>query len=134
MREKIMKKALLSIFVLAVAAFGAPAGTGVSGKWTGTFNISAPSHGGPEAPVAALLVLEQDGENVTGTAGAAEAPQHAISKGKVDGNKVTLEVQQGPMTVKFDLVLAGDRMTGEVNMSGAQGPSGKALVDVTRAK
>jgi hypothetical protein len=129
-----MKKILVGIFVLAAACSVAPAATGVTGKWTGNFTIAASSHGGPESPVAAVLTLQQDGANITGTAGAAVGPQHAISKGKIDGSKVTLEVQEGAMTVKFDLVLAGDRMTGEVNMTGGQGPSGKAVLDVTRAK
>jgi hypothetical protein len=132
--EGIMKNVLLGMFVLAAAAFGAPAATGVTGKWTGTFSVAAASHGGPESPVAAVLVLQQNGANITGTTAAATGPQHAISNGKIDGNKVTLEVPQGNTTTKFDLVLAGDRMTGEVNMSGGQGPSGKATIDVTRAK
>jgi hypothetical protein len=129
-----MKKILVGIFVLAAVALGAPAATGVTGKWTGTFNVAVPSHGGPEPPIAALLILQQDGANITGTAGAADGPQHPISKGKIDGNRITLEVQQADMTVQFDLVLASDRLTGEVNMSGGKGPSGKAMLDVTRAK
>jgi hypothetical protein len=129
-----MKNILLSIFVLAAAAFGASAAT-VSGKWSGTFSIAAASHGGPESPVGASLSLQQDANNnVTGTAGVAGGPQHAFTKGKIDGNKVTLEIQQTDMTVKFDLVLTGDSMTGEVNMTGGQGPSGKANLNVTRAK
>jgi hypothetical protein len=48
-------------------------------------------------------------------------------------NPATLEIQQSDM-VRFDLVLTGDSMTGEVNMTGGQGPSGKANLNVTRAK
>ena len=73
---------------------------------------------------------EQTGGSITGTAGPGENEQHAIAKGKIEGDKITLETDDG---VKLDLVLAGERIAGDVTVTGENGTI-KAKLDVGRAK
>jgi hypothetical protein len=125
-------KALLCIFALAVFALAAPPDLDLSGKWTGSFNVTAPDGEQHESTI--VMVLTQKGAELTGTAGPNEGEQFPIANGKVAGEKITLEVQppQGP-AIKFDLAMAGDRIKGGANMS-ANGESRTAKVDIGRAK
>jgi hypothetical protein len=112
---------------LAMAA----AATDVSGTWSGTLK------GGPTGPdgqdSGVTLVLKQAGSEITGTAGPSADHQMAIQKGKIEGDKIALEVAVGDGLFKFDLVLEGEHIKGDVNGSiGDQRISAK--VDVTRAK
>ena len=117
---------LLIAVTLAVAA-----DVDVTGKWTGSFNITNPD--GETKESTALLILKQSGTEITGTVGPHEDEQEPIQKGKIEGNKITMEAEHDGHTVKFDLVLTADRMTGEANMSG-DGRTAKAKVDVGRVK
>ena len=90
--------------------------------------------GGPESEAGtAILVLKQSGSDITGTVGPGEGEQHAITKGKIEGDKITLLVEDDGHTIKLDLVVTGDRITGDVNIS-HDGETRKGNVDVTRAK
>jgi hypothetical protein len=124
-------KALSCLLVLKAFAGLAIADTNVTGKWSGSFNITAPN--GETKESTALLVLKQSGTDITGTVGPNEEEQFAIQKGKIEGDKITLEAEHEGQTIKFDLVLAADRITGEANMS-REGETSKAKLDVTRAK
>ncbi len=116
--------------ILTMAAFwvAAAAGADVSGKWTGTFKATAPD--GQTREGTAVLVLKQTGVTITGTAGPDESEQHALTKGKIDGDKIALETDDG---VKLDLVLVGERITGDVTITRDNGTI-KAKLDVGRAK
>jgi hypothetical protein len=129
-------KALLSVFVcvfaLAVFALAAPPDQDLSGKWTGSFNMNSPD--GEQHDGGIVMVLKQKGTELTGTAGPSEDEQFPITKGKIDGDKITLEVQRGEgQVVKFDLAMAGDRIKGGANLSN-NGETRTAKVDVGRAK
>jgi hypothetical protein len=82
---------------------------------------------------AALLILKQSGTDITGTVGPSEDEQFTIQKGTIEGNKITLEADHGGHTMKIDLVLADDRITGEARMD-ADGQTLKVKIDVNRAK
>jgi hypothetical protein len=77
--------------------------------------------------------LKQSGRELTGTAGPDEANQHLTLKGKIDGDKITLASEDAGRAISFDLVLAGDRITGDMNMVHG-GQTAKAKIDVKRAK
>jgi len=125
-------RAFLCILVLAAAFAGAAvADTNVTGKWTGTLKATGPD--GETKDGTAILMLKQNGTDITGSVGPDEGEQHEITKGKIEGGKITLESADGGVTIKFDLALVGDRITGDVNASG-EGRSMKAKLDVTRAK
>jgi len=124
-------KALLCCLILAALAGVAMADVNVTGKWSGSFNMTGPNGEGKETT--ALLLLKQSGMDTTGTVGPNEDEQFTITKGKIDGEKIVLEVDHDGHTIKFELVLAEDRITGEANMSG-DGEIRKAKLDVTRSK
>jgi len=117
--------------MLAILAGVAVADVNVTGKWSGTFNTADPNGEAKEST--ALLVLKQSGSDITGTVGPNADEQFPIQKGKIDGDKITLEVDHDGHTMTFNLVLAADRMTGEAEMA-RDGETRKAKIDVSRAK
>ena len=116
---------------LVAAALTVAADVDVTGKWTGNFNLTNPD--GETNESTAVLKLKQSGTEITGTVGPNEDEQAAIQKGKIEGNKISMEAEHHGRLIKFDLVVAADRITGDANLSG-DGQTAKAKVDVTRAK
>jgi hypothetical protein len=116
---------------LAIFAGIAVADVNVTGKWTGSFNVTGPD--GQTKDGTAVLVLKQSGAEIMGTVGPDEGEQHQITKGKIEGEKITLEAADGGLTIRFDLAVAGDRITGDANAAG-EGRTMKAKIEVTRAK
>jgi len=116
---------LLTVLALCAVAADATA----TGKWSGSFNMSGPD-GNKEST--AVLMLKQDGGAITGSVGPNEGEQFPIKAGKIEGGKISLDVDHEGQMVKFELVLAGDRITGDANISG----DGKmtAKINVTRSK
>lgn len=110
--------------LLAVLAFA-----DVSGNWTGTLS--------PEGrdPSSAYLVLKQDGETVTGTAGATEQGERlAIRNGTAKGGVVTFEVETpGGHLMKFDLKEQGDELVGAVTRE-RDGEQQRATLSIKRVK
>lgn len=124
-----MKTLLLSLLALVALAGLAMADTNVTGNWSGSFNISNPN--GESKDATAFLMLKQSGGDITGTVGPNEDEQFPIQKGKIEGDKITLVAEHDGHTIKLDLVLAADRITGEANMSGDEGTM-KAKLDLKR--
>jgi hypothetical protein len=123
-------RTFLCFLVLAVLACAAVADVDVTGKWSGSFNMTGPD-GDKEGT--AVLILKQSGTEITGTVGPSEDEQFTIQKGKIDGDKITLEADHNGHAMKIDLVLADNRITGEAHME-ADGQTLKAKIDVSRAK
>ena len=126
-----MRTLLCFCALLLVAAAGLMADVDVSGKWSGTFIMDDGS--GESHDSTALLVLKQDGNAVTGTAGPNEDQQWPIKTGKVEGDKITLEVQTDGPLVTFMLVLSGDHLKGDAHAS-HEGRNLSGKLDTTRAK
>jgi hypothetical protein len=122
------------LFFLALGAFAlsAAADTDVTGKWSGSFIITGPD--GQTKDDTAYLVLKQNGTEITGTAGPNEDKQLTITKGRIDGNKISFEVEDEGHSVKVELALVADHITGDATMTGDNGETTKAKVDVTRVK
>jgi len=112
-----LKSILLSLVLLA--AWGLSAAN-VSGKWSGTVDVM---EDGQSRTVTALLLLKQDGNTLTGTAGCGDSDRFPIRKGTVDGNAVTLEVDAGDAVFFVDLTVDGDQMNGNAR----RGESGEKL-------
>ena len=70
----------------------------------GSFNATGPN--GEVKETTAVLMLKQTGTDITGTVGPSEDAQFAIQKGKIEGDKITLEADHEGHTIRFDLVLA----------------------------
>ena len=124
-------KTILFFLTMAALAGVALADTDVTGKWSGSFNATNPN--GETKESTAFLVLKQNGAAITGTVGPNEDEQFPIQKGKIDGDKITIEADHDGHTMTFNLVLAAERITGEAQMS-RDGQTMKAKIDVTRAK
>jgi hypothetical protein len=122
-------RTIFCILLLGALTLVAVADTNVTGKWTGSFKIA-----GPDSETGtAFLMLKQSGSEISGTVGPDEGEQHAITKGKIEGDKITLLVEDQDHTIKLDLVVAGDRITGDANIS-HEGQTKQAKIEVTRAK
>jgi hypothetical protein len=124
-------RSISKLLMLAAVCVAVAAGADVSGKWSGTFK--ATGQDGENHDSSALLLLKQTGSEITGTIGPHEGEQHAISKGTIEGDKITIESADGAVVIKLDLVLTGDRLAGDVTANG-EGRTMKGKLDVTRAK
>ena len=103
----------------------------LTGKWSGSFVITFSD--GESKDSRAFMDLKQNGAEITGTAGENPNKQWAIQKGKVEGNKVTFEVQTDEPLVKFELTLVDGHLKGEAKAE-HEGRSMKAAVDLQRQK
>ena len=124
-------KTLLLFMVMAALAAVASADVDVTGKWSGSFNATGPN--GETKEETALLVLKQNGTEITGTVGPDEDKRLPIQKGKIEGDKITLEADNEGHPMKFDLVFADGRITGEAQIS-KDGQTRKARLNLSRAK
>ena len=103
----------------------------LTGKWSGSLVIT--SSDGDTKDDKAFLVLKQNGAEIAGTAGESPDKQWAIQKGKVEGSKVTFEVQTDGPLIKFELALVDGHLKGEAKAE-REGKSMKAAVDLQRQK
>ena len=111
-----MKKLVLFLFVSALA-FGAAQ---LTGKWSGSFDLTN-SEGETKADSAYMNLTEHDG-TVTGTAGPNSEEQQPIRKGKIDGQKLTFEVEHdGGAILVFDLTFDGESIQGTCSGTGGNG-------------
>ena len=119
-------KTFLCLLMLAAFASLAMADVTVTGKWSGSFKME-------DNDSSAVLILKQSGADITGTVGPNEDEQFPIQKGKIEGDKISIEVHHDGHTIKFELLLAEDRITGDAHMS-ADGETKNAKLDVKRVK
>jgi hypothetical protein len=84
----------------------------VKGKWEGKITGQRPD--GSTSEDSALLILEQKGTTITGTVGGSETDQHPITKGTIDGNKITLAAKnvKNEREYHIELTVEGDVMKG----------------------
>ena len=123
-----MKKLACVIGFALLLASAVLAADDLTGKWAGSFIISID---GQTKDDVAYMVLTQKGTELTGTVGPNTDQQWPILKGKVEGNKVTFEVQSDGPLVKFELTLADGHLKGEAKAE-HDGQTMKAAVDVQR--
>jgi hypothetical protein len=102
----------------------------VTGKWSGSFDITGPD--GETNANNVLLDLQQSGDDLSGTAGPNADHQFQISNGKVDGSKLSFDVKSddGP-SLRFELRLENDHMVGDAKGE-MQGMKMTAKLNVTR--
>lgn len=124
-------KAWLAVLLLGAFALTAAADTDITGKWSGSFEITTPD--GETHNDTALLILKQSGSDITGTVGPNEDQQFPIQTGKIEGDKITIQADHEGRTLKLALVLVADHIKGEANLT-REGETSKAKLDVTRVK
>lgn len=104
---------ILCLATLLLAAGAALASGDVTGRWQGTLKVQ-----GNDIP--GYLVLKQDGQQLSGTAGPSAEKQIEISKATVDGDRITIEAKQGDTVLGFELRLEDGQLKGNVLEDGAQ--------------
>jgi hypothetical protein len=114
------------LFFVALAATTLVA-TDATGTWTGTLTPTD----GQSHP--ARLVLKQDGEKLTGTAGPDENEQRPIQNGSVRDGVLTFELPNDGSVMKFTLKQEGDAISGDVTRD-HDGETQKAKLAVKRAE
>ncbi|HMC60180.1 MAG TPA: hypothetical protein VKJ01_13385 [Candidatus Solibacter sp.] len=123
---------VFACFLLLLGLALSAAAADITGNWSGSFNITRPDGETKEAE--ALLVLKQNGSEITGSVGPNENERHPIAKGKIEGDKITLETAEGDgPAIKFELVLEGDHIKGGATAE-HDGQTMKAKLDLTRVK
>ena len=114
-----MKRHLLLLLIAAATLSAAD----LSGRWTGILETS-------DNPVprsdSHFAILEQKGGTLSGTAGPKRDVQWQIREAKVDGAKVSFEVEapgSARLLMQYDLELKGDELTGTVVLKNRPGVS-----------
>jgi predicted dehydrogenase len=110
----------LAAAALALAVVIAPPAD-VTGKWDGAITAQRPD--GTTSEDAALLILQQKGSTISGTVGGSETDRHPITKGSIDGSKISLVAKNTNNEREYliELTLDGDQMTGTVTMGERKG-------------
>ena len=100
----------------------------VSGNWAGNYDVTMTDGQAMKGKV--TLKLTQSGSDLTGTAGS-EDNQMPILNGKVDGDKLTFEVQTEGPKMRFELNLEDQHLRG--NAKGiADGTTVSVKLDLTK--
>jgi hypothetical protein len=123
----IMKRLMIGLMFSTIALFA-----DVSGRWSGSFDTTGPN--GETKADSAYFVLTQAGNTVTGTVGPADEKQFPIKTGKIDGTKLTLEVNAEGVELTFDLTVDGETIRGSARGQIPDEKNVSAKVNVTRLK
>jgi len=123
-----MKRSVSILCLVVLLASAMLAAENLSGKWSGSFNITMD---GETREDSAYMVLKHNDTEITGTAGPSSDQQWPIENGKIEGDKVTFDVKTDGPVIKFELTLVEGRLKGEANAE-FEGKSLKAAVDVKR--
>jgi hypothetical protein len=100
--------------LLALLFFhGLPVGD-LSGNWNGSFRVDGGDYDVPQ-----LLLLKEDGTRLTGTGGPDATERYPISRGQVNGDRVTFELTTGDWKFFYDLKNSGLQMSGKLVLKSA---------------
>ncbi len=123
-----MKKLILLFALLSVMGFAAD----FSGTWVGKADISVD---GEQQASTAKVILKQDGNTVTGTAGREEEGQTEIQNVAIDGDTLSFDIKpsEDAPVVHLTLKLDGDSLSGTVKSVG-EGPEITGKLELKREK
>lgn len=122
-----MKKLFCSLLLFALTLNAAE----LTGKWSGGFEITN-SEGETKSDTAYMDLKEKDGV-VTGTAGPASDKQWPIKNGKIDGQKLTFDVDADDGHLVFELTFDGEGVRGTCIGTGSGGEKMSAKLNLKRA-
>jgi hypothetical protein len=126
MKKSYLFTALLLSAFLSALAFCTPK---VTGRWSGTLQMDGENDAKP-----AYAILKQEGNMLSGSVGPNENEQDSFEGGKVDSDKLTFDVPQGPNgegSIHVELQVNGDQLTGRATWSGP-GVSGSGKISLKR--
>jgi hypothetical protein len=89
----------------------------VTGKWEGRLTATGSDGSAHEDTVLLILKQQEDG-TITGTIGGGENDQHAISTGKIDGDKVVIAAKHetNGREYRLELTLQNEELNGTVTV------------------
>lgn len=124
-------RTLICILLFSALAISAAGAAELTGKWSGSFDITGPD-GATKADTAYMELKETHGQ-VTGTAGPNAEKQWAVQNGKLDGNKLTFEIrnEEGALLV-FDLTFEGEGIQGTCAGTNGEGEKMSARLVLKR--
>jgi hypothetical protein len=114
---------------LSVAALLLATDAEVTGEWSG--NVVTESEAGQHTEFPFVMVLEQEGESLTGTMGPQGGKPLPIHGGKIRSNHLSFAVDDESLTVNFELQLEEGHLKGTV-VGKDQGQAFKGRLDFTR--
>lgn len=123
-----MKRLLSALSLILIFSPALLAAGDLTGTWSGSFNTTM---NGETKEDTAYMVLKQNGTELTGTAGPHSGQQWEILKGKIEGNKLTFEVQTDQPLIKFELMLVDGHLKGQAKAE-HEGMTMSAEVDLQR--
>jgi hypothetical protein len=124
-----MKRALARVVLMVVVCVICAWASDVAGKWSGTFKASGGDHGIPQ-----VIILKQEGNKLTGSAGPDAEEQYPIENGRIEGDRVRFELTSGEWRFSYDLRRAGeDEMKGDLELTSVNGRR-TAVVSLSRVK
>ncbi|HLJ46661.1 MAG TPA: hypothetical protein VKU01_11670 [Bryobacteraceae bacterium] len=118
-----MKKLITCFALFCVGLFA-----DVSGKWTGTAEVTAD---GSQSKTSTTLDLKQDGNALTGSAG--QNGEYRIRKGTLDGNTLKIELDVDGQSYYLVLTVDGDKIKGSASAD-PEGTQIVAKVELERQK
>ncbi|HSB75506.1 MAG TPA: hypothetical protein VLC12_07650 [Terriglobales bacterium] len=104
--------------------------TNVTGKWSGTLQMDGQNDAKP-----AYSIFNQGGNKLSGSIGPDETEQDSFEGGKVEGDKLTFDVPQGPNgegSLHVEMHVQGDQMTGRATWSGPPPHTGSGTISLKR--
>jgi hypothetical protein len=127
-----MKKSYLFVGLLLGATLPTVASStpNVTGKWSGSLQMDGQNEAKP-----AYSIFNQAGNKLSGSVGPNEEEQDSFEDGKVEGDKLTFDVPQGPNgegSIHVELQVKGDQMTGRAIWSGPPPHSGAGKISLKR--
>ena len=127
-----MKKSYLfaALLLSAMPPTVASSTPNVTGKWSGTLQMNGQNEAKP-----AYSIFNQDGNKLSGSVGPNEDEQDSFEGGKVEGDKLTFDVPQGPNgegSIHVEMHVNGDQMTGRAKWSGPPGHTGSGTLSLKR--
>jgi hypothetical protein len=124
-----MTKLFLALLLSALVCGAAE----LTGKWSGSFDITDSSGGETKADSAFMDLKAQDGV-VTGTAGPNADKQWSLRNGKLDGQKLTFEVvSEDGGVLNFHLTFDGETIEGTCEGTGNGGEKLSAKLRLKRS-
>jgi hypothetical protein len=122
----------MRILIAAFFTIAALSAADATGHWSGTLSATGPNGEQREEPV--LLILKQDGAKITGTGGRDVNDRHEVTVGKIDGDRLELEVEAGDRPVRLKLTLQGDELKGDVSRQRGDGSMMTAKISTKRVQ
>jgi hypothetical protein len=121
-------KLLTGILALVAMAHAAD----ITGTWSGSASMTRDNETRDDT---ALLMLKQNGAQITGTIGPNEGRRMEITKGSAEGNTVYIEaIVEGENKIVLRLKLDGEKLVGDLKAEGPTAPPLTGKLNLSRQK